>query len=320
MAVTDTAVPDETLERELAEQTGAEYRSVRDGLGLDEVLDGADVVFTNFATLGPQELARLAPGAVVVRYGVGVDNVDLAAAARLGVRVTNVPDYGADVVADHAATLAGLAVRRVMTLDRRMRAGEQPIAAEAGRIRSFAALTVGLVGAGRIARLVGRRLAAFGARIVAADPYADAEALAAEGLTLVDVETLLAEADVISLHAPLTDETRHLLDDATLARVRPGVVVVNTARGGLVDTDALLRALDAGRVAVAALDVTEPEPLPADHPLRTHPNVVLTPHSAFYAEESMARLQSLAVDEGRRALAGEPLRSPVPLPDTGGAR
>ena len=121
---------------------------------------------------------------------------------------------------------------------------------------------------------------------------------------------------MISLHAPLTDDTHHLLDDDAFAAMRRGVHVINTARGGLVDSAALLRALDAGIVAGAALDVTDPEPLPKDAPLRARPEVILTPHVAFYSVESMARLQRLAVDEGRRALAGEPLRCPVPLPGT----
>jgi D-3-phosphoglycerate dehydrogenase len=303
IAVTDTAVADDSLERALAEELGAEYRR-----GLE--LDGADVVLTNFTPLGREELSRLAGGAVVIRYGVGVDNVDLAAAAAEGVRVCNVPDYGANVVADHAVMLAMMLVRRIREFDAALHRGEEPDADAFGAIPSMESRTIGLVGAGRIARMAAARFQAFGCATIAFDPLADA----VEGIRLVPWNELLAESDIVSLHAPLGDDTRHLLDDDAFAAMRRGVHVVNTARGGLIDHDALLRALDAGIVAGAALDVTEPEPLPADAPLRSRPEVILTPHVAFYSSESMQRLQRLAVDEARRALAGEPLRSPVSLP------
>ena len=315
VAVTDTAVGREDLERALADEFGATYNSCTDGLDIEECLKNADVIFTNFAPLGRDLLSLASPGAAVIRYGVGVDNVDLEAAAESGLRVANVPDYGANVVADHAALLTGMLVRRVPQFDRRMHQGAEPAADEFGEVRSLESLTVGLVGAGRIAQLTATRLRAFGLRVIAADPFADEETLASQGIRLVDNDELFASSDVISLHAPLTVQTEHLLDDDAFAHMREGVFVVNTARGGLIDTDALVRALDSGRVAGAALDVTEPEPLPPDSTLRTRDNVILTPHVAFYSAESMARLQTLAVDEGRRVLRGEPLRSPVPLPD-----
>jgi len=308
IAVTDTAVGDDGLERALAEETGAEYRRA-DELGA--ALDGADVVLTNFAPLGPGELGRLAADAVVIRYGVGVDNVDLAAAAGAGVRVCNVPDYGANVVADHAVMLAAMLVRRVRDFDAALHRGEEPDPGDFGPIPSLESRTVGLVGAGRIAQLTAARFHAFGCRTVAFDPFADAGDLAPQEIELVPWERLLDRSDIISLHAPLTDDTHHLLDDAAFAAMRRGVHVVNTARGALVDSDALVRALDAGIVAGAALDVTDPEPLPTDAPLRSRPEVILTPHVAFYSTESMDRLQRLAVDEARRALAGEPLRCEV---------
>jgi D-3-phosphoglycerate dehydrogenase / 2-oxoglutarate reductase len=314
VAVTDTSVGNEDLERALAAEVGATYNSCSDGLDLATCLADAEVVFTNFAPLGHAELSRVARGSVVIRYGVGVDNVDLAAAAELGLRVANVPDYGANVVADHAALLAGMLVRRIPRFDRAMHEGAEPDAAEFGEVRSLESLTVGLVGAGRIAQLTAARMQAFGLRVIASDPFADEADLAARGIALTDLATLLRGSDVISLHAPLTSDTHHLLDDAAFAVMRDGVFIVNTARGALIDAAALVAALDAGRVAGAALDVTDPEPLPADSTLRSHDNVILTPHVAFYSTESMARLQRLAVEEARRALRGEPLRSPVPLP------
>jgi D-3-phosphoglycerate dehydrogenase / 2-oxoglutarate reductase len=315
VAVTDTAVPDETLERAMADELGATYHSCADGLDVSACLTDADVVFTNFVPLGRDELSLVRTGAAVIRYGVGVDNVDLTAAAELGLHVANVPDYGANVVADHAALLTGMLVRRIPRFDRRMHEGATPDPAEFGPVRSLESLTVGLVGAGRIAQLTAARLQAFGLTVIAADPFADQAVLASQDIRLTSLDDLLSSSDVISLHAPLTADTTHLLDDAAFAAARDGVFVVNTARGGLVDTDALVRALDSGRVAGAALDVTDPEPLPDDSTLRTRDNVILTPHVAFYSAESMVRLQSLAVEEARRALRGEALRSPVPLPE-----
>lgn len=317
MVVTDAVEAGDDLERQLAAQEGARFRRWDGSSDLGEMLAGSDVVFTNFAPLDRTALARLATGAVVIRYGVGVDNVDLAAAADHGVRVCNVPDYGTDVVADHAAMLALLLVRRVRQFDAAMQQGQHPVAATFGPIPSLGSLTVGLVGAGRIAQLTARRLRAFGCRTIAQDPYADPARLSAEHLGLVGWDELLSTSDVVSLHAPLTAQTHHLFDDTAFAALRPGAFLVNTARGGLVDTQALTRALSGGRLAGAALDVTEPEPLPAQHPLRSLPEVILTPHVAFYSAQSVARLQALAVEEGRRALRGEQLRCPVPLPATG---
>jgi len=308
IAVTDTAVGDDGLERALAEETGAEYRRA-DELGA--ALDGADVVFTNFAPLGPGELGRLAADAVVIRYGVGVDNVDLAAAAGAGVRVCNVPDYGANVVADHAVMLAAMLVRRVRDFDAALHRGEEPDPGDFGPIPSLESRTVGLVGAGRIAQLTAARFHAFGCRTVAFDPFAHAGDLARQEIELVPWEQLLAGSDIISLHAPLTDDTHHLLDDAAFAAMRRGVHVVNTARGALVDSDALVRALDAGIVAGAALDVTDPEPLPADDPLLDAPNLLVVPHIGSATAGTRAKMAAMAVDNLLAALDDRPMPHPA---------
>jgi len=318
IAVTDTAVPDDSLERQLAEQEEATYRHWDGNADVAATLDGAQLVFTNFVELGAAELGRLSDGAVVVRYGIGVDNIDLDAAAAAGITVCNVPDYGANVVADHASMLALMLVRRVQDFDRALHRGAEPTPTEFGPVPSMESRTVGLVGAGRIAQLVARRLQTFGCTTLAYDPYVTSQELSAQQIQPVAWSELLTRTDILSLHVPLTASTQHLLDAAAFATIRRGAYLINTARGGLVDHAALVRALDAGQLAGAALDVTEPEPLPPDHPLRSRPDVILTPHVAFHSIESMARLQTLAVDEGRRALRGEPLRSPVPLPGPDG--
>lgn len=277
------------------------------------VTAGADAVLVQYAPITRAVLAGLAPGATVVRYGIGYDNIDVVAARELGVRVAAVPDYGVDTVADHATALLLSAMRRVVIFDRALRERRRWVdPGSVGPVPSLGSSTVGLIGTGRIGTAVARRLAGFGTTMVAFDPYADQAVAAEAGVRLVALDELLAISDAVSLHAPLTPETHHIIDAAALARLRPTAVLVNTARGPLVDTVALAEALASGRLAAAALDVVDPEPLPADSPLWDAPNLVLTPHVSFYSIESLVRLEALAAQEAERALRGEPLRCPVP--------
>ncbi|SDU93808.1 D-3-phosphoglycerate dehydrogenase [Microlunatus sagamiharensis] len=320
--VTDHAFVETAHEAAAAQGVGAAFavHQCAEAAETTEVVRDADVVFVNFAPIGAEQLAAMAPGATVIRYGVGYDNVDVEAAHRLGVQVANVPDYGVDTVADHAAALLLSLLRRIPLYDRGIRGSTWVAPGDAGPVPSFATTTVGLLGAGRIACSLADRLRPFGFRLLAHDPYADADVVATHGLTLVDRDTLLAESHAISLHLPVTPETRHLVDADLLARVRRGCVVVNTARGALVDEAALAEALVDGRVGGAGLDVFDPEPLAADSPLRSAPNALFTPHAAFYSETSLDNLQRLAAEEAVRAARGEPLRcpvTPVGRPDAG---
>ncbi|NAZ87991.1 C-terminal binding protein [Kineococcus indalonis] len=313
VVVTDHAFPAVERERAVAERAGAEFSQHRCRTEAEtaQALTGADVALVNFAPVTAAVLAAMAPGATVVRYGVGVDNVDLDAARAAGVAVANVPDYGSDTVADHATACLLALLRKLPAYDRAVREEGWIQPAALSPLPGSRSTTVGLVGTGRIGSAVAARLAPFGFTVLAHDPFADPAALAARGIVAVGLEELLERSHAISLHLPLTDATRHLLDDAALARVRRGAVLVNTARGGLVDTGALVRALQDGRLGAAALDVTEPEPLPADSPLRRLPGVLLTPHAAYFSDDSVADLQRLAAEEVERALAGRPLRCRV---------
>jgi D-3-phosphoglycerate dehydrogenase len=315
VVVTDQAFGGVERERAVAERHGCSFEEHRltqeQEQETAEAVAGARVVFVNFAPMTRPVLAALAPGAVVIRYGIGVDNVDLEAARELGVTVCNVPDYGADTVADHTVALLLAVLRRLDVYTQAIRGDGWIEPARAGAIRGFAESTVGLIGTGRIGRAVAARLAPFGFRIIAHDPFVDPARLAAAGITALGLEELLAGADAVSLHAPLTPANRHLLDAERLALLRPSAVVVNTSRGPLVDQDALAAALREGRLAGAGLDVFEEEPLPAASPLRGLPNVLLTPHAAFYSDTSLANLQRLAAEEADRALAGQALRCQV---------
>jgi D-3-phosphoglycerate dehydrogenase len=268
----------------------------------DARLADADVVLVREAPLPAERIARLDRCRAIVRYGVGVDNIDLEAAAARGIYVANVPDYGTHEVAEHALALILATVRRIAQRDRAVRAGAWGVGAREP-IARLAGSTLGLIGFGRIAEALWRKTAGLGVRATLA--YDPLRAALPDGVRPVDLDTLLAESDVISLHAPLTDATRHLLNEERLGHVRRGAVLVNTARGGLIDEAALLAALDDGRLRAAGLDTFEEEPLPEGHPLRARPQVVLTDHAGWYSDASLQELQHGAAIEAARVLRGE---------------
>lgn len=313
MVITDHAFAGEQFERDAAGDLGADFavfQANTEEQAIEAVRD-ADIALVNFAPMTESVLQHMNPGAVVVRYGIGYDNVDLDAARTHGIRVCNVPDYGADTVADHAVTVTLALIRKIQLFSRALAAGDWPSATELAPIRSMAETTVGLLGTGRIGMAVANRLRPFGFEVIAYDPYANPAIAAERGVTLVELDELFRRSHVLSLHAPATPETTGIISAENLAKLPTGAFLVNTSRGALVDQDAVLAALDNGQLAGVALDVFVPEVLPVDHPLRTHPHTVLTPHAAFYSEQSLRDLQRLAAEEALRAGRGEPLRCQV---------
>ncbi len=260
----------------------------------------ADVVLVRESPVSRRVIEGMTRCQAIIRYGIGVDNIDQVAARAQGIRVANVPDYGTDEVSSHAVALALAVGRRIGLHDAEVRAGRwstgvlQPMVRWRGR-------TLGLVGFGRIARMTLEKLRGFGfGRVLVYDPNADLPA----GVERADVDQVCAQADVISLHAPLNDNTRHLINAQRLALMRPTAIVINTARGGLVDTDALYETLKARRILGAGLDVFEHEP-PGDHPIFGLDNVTVTNHMGWYSEESMRELQLKTAEEAVRVLRGE---------------
>ena len=280
-----------------------------------EALHGADVALVNFAPITDAVLSGMNAGAVLVRYGIGYDNIDLEAADRYGISVCNVPDYGGDTVADHAVTLALMLTRKILHFDRVLGAGDWISPPALAPILASAQTTVGLLGCGRIGFAVARRLRPFGFKVIAFDPFAQPDAAAAHGITLVSLDELFRQSNLISIHAPATTDTHKVVNAGNLAKMRPGSFIVNTSRGALVDQDAVLDALASGRLAGVGLDVFDPEPMPVDHGLRFHPNAILTPHAAFYSEQSLQNLQRLASEEALRAGRGETLRCLINDPE-----
>jgi D-3-phosphoglycerate dehydrogenase len=248
-------------------------------------------------------MAKMPKCRIIARYGIGVDTIDLEAATRAGIIVTNNPTYCIEEVAEHTMALLLACARKVAFYDRMVRAGKwevppgKPIYRLAGR-------TLGLVGFGNIARQVAVRAAAFGMRVLYADPFVKERQFDSPG-EKVELNALLAESDFVSLHPPLTPDTRRMMNDAAFSKMKPSAFLVNCARGPVVDTEALVRALDAKKIAGCALDTTDPEPLPDPHPLRGRENVIVAPHVAWYSEQAMAGLQAGAPGEVRRVLSGE---------------
>lgn len=313
VVVTDAPFEDLNGERAVARHHEAKFEVFQCKSEQEAVaaVAGADVVMVTHMQVTSAVLEALAPNAVVVRYGVGVDNIDIDRAHQLGVRVACVPDYGSETVADHASAAILSLMRRLPMYDKAVRDEGWPDLATFAPIPDLSRSTVGLVGWGRIGQAVHARLAAFGFSFLAHAPGADQEEAERKGVELVGLDELLAKADAVTLHVPLLPSTRHLISAQTLGLMKVNAVLVNTARGGLIDSAALDAALRAGTIAGAALDVFEEEPLPEESPLRSAPNLLLTPHAAFYSDDSLARLQRSAADELDRALAGRPLRCPV---------
>jgi D-3-phosphoglycerate dehydrogenase len=312
--VTDYTFASLDRERHLAEAAGATFEAhqCRTASDVADAVRGADVALVQFAPFTDAAAAAMTPGGTVVRYGVGYDNVDVAAARNHRIAVAYVPDYCVDEVADHTAALLLAMLRRLPVFDDSVRAGRWQAVKVAESLPAFGESTVGFLGFGRIGKAVKDRLAGFRFRFLAFDPFLSREAAAANGVESVSLDELLARSDALSLHAPLTDATRHVLGKAAFAKMKRTAVVVNSSRGNLVDESALADALATGVIRAAALDVFEREPLPFESPLRSAPNLILTPHVAWYSDGSLDRLQTLAGEEAARALRGEALRRPVP--------
>jgi D-3-phosphoglycerate dehydrogenase len=266
-----------------------------------EAVRDADIALVRESPVSRRAIEGMAHGKAVIRYGIGVDNIDQQAARERQIYVANVPDYGIDEVSTQTVALALAVVRRVLLHDREVRQGRWSTGVLAPMYR-LRGRTLGLVGYGRIARMTHEMLSGFGVGAVLAH---DPRAVLPAGVQAASIDDICRRADLISLHTPLTAETRHLIDARRIALMRPTAIVVNTARGGLVDLDALASALGDGRLLGAGLDVFEHEPPDPDHPLFALPNVVVTNHIGWYSEEAMRDVQRMAAEEAVRVLNGQ---------------
>ena len=315
VVVTDYTFPRLEQEEAAAIGAGAEFSAHQCKSAEDVVkaVKGADVVAVQFAPFGAEAAQAMVPGGTVIRYGVGYDNIDLAAAKSAGLKVGFVPDYCADEVADHTAAAALTLLRKLVPLDASVRRGEWAAVANAKPLKPFSETTFGFFGMGQIGRAVLARLKGFGFQFMVTDPGLDAAQAQDLGVTLTDADTLLRQSDILSLHAPGTPQTIGFFNAKRLATMQPHAMIINSARGQLIVEDDLAKALSDGVIAGAALDVFETEPLPAESPLRDAPNLLLTPHAAWFSDAAIDRLQGLVAQDILRALAGDPPRKQVQL-------
>jgi len=294
-------------ERKAFEALGADLL-LRKARTEDEIIGlcrAADIVLLEAAgtPLTARVIDTLENCRAIIKYSVGYENVDLAAASRRGIVVANAAEFCTEEVSDHTVALLLACVRRILSLDRRVRDGGWDEPGPTRRMRRVRNLILGLVGMGRIGRAVVRKMSGFQMRILVSDPYLAAPSLET-GVELVTMERLLRESDLISIHAPLTPATRGLIGEAEFRSMKPSAILVNTSRGAVVDQDALVRALREHRIAGAALDVVVKEPLPGGDPLRGLHNVILTAHTAARSEDSYAHARAIVLDSVQAILRG----------------
>ena len=306
VAVADSPFPSLDPAKEALSRVDAELKMAAEPTpdGILAVARDADAVLVTYAKITGEMIGEMKTCKSIGRFGIGVDNIDIAAATAAGIVVTYVPDYCFDEVSDHAMALLLDLARKVSFSNSLVQGGrwEMPAVAPLYRLRGR---TLGLVGLGNIPQMVVPKAQAFGLKVVAFDPYIAKDKADGLGVELMELDALLATSDYVSVHAPLTPETKHLIGAEAFKKMKPTALLVNTARGPLVDTDALAVALDKGEIGGAALDVVPVEPLPADSPLLNRDNLILTPHTAFYSVDALLDLQSKAAQDVARVLAGE---------------
>jgi D-3-phosphoglycerate dehydrogenase len=270
----------------------------------------ADAVLVTYAKLDGALIKQLTRCKAIGRFGLGVDNIDLPAAREQGISVNYVPDYCIHEVSDHAMAMLLALARKIPFSNSLVQAGRWEMPAVVP-IRRLAGQVLGLIGFGNIPRAVAPKAKAFGLSVVTYDPYAPKSVMEAAGVRSLSLDELLATSDFVSVHAPLMPATRGLLNAAAFAKMKTGALIVNTARGPLIDEEALIAALDSGQVGGAALDVVTVEPLPKDSKLVGRDNVILTPHTGFYSIEALAELQTKCAADVARVLSGEAPVYPV---------
>ncbi len=313
--VTDYTFPNLEPEQKALAKVGASIKGFQSKTEAEVIANiaGSKVVIAQFAPITKKVLASLVDNATVIRYGVGVDNIDLQAAKELGVKVAYVPDYCMDEVANHTVAMLLSLMRALPIIDKGIRDNRWDGISMAKPLVPLKEAKIGLIGLGRIGTEVVKRLKVFGSTINVYDPYLSSEKATEIGVNLITLEELFISSDAISLHSPLNEQTKYIINTESLGKMKPNAVIVNAARGGLIDTEALIEALKNKAIRAAALDVFEQEPLPADSELKKLDNVLLSPHLAWYSDSAIERLQRLAGEEAARAVVGESLRCPYPL-------
>src|SRR4026208_61150 len=311
VAVADSVFPNLDPATKVLSEIGAALKLAADSSpeSVMKLAADADAMLVTYAKINADMIRQMKKVRIISRFGIGVDNVDLDAATEKGIVVTKVPDYCIDEVSDHAMALLLTAARKIPLANDQVHSGtrKMPNVVPIHRLRGS---VVGLVGFGRVPQLVAPKAKSFGMRVVAFDPYVPAEVFKSLGVEKVELDDLLKMSDYVSIHSPLTPETKGLFNADAAAKMKKGSYVGNTARGPIIDEAALAAAIDSGHIAGAALAVMTTEP-PTGSPLIGKRNVIITPHTSFYSEESLVELQTKASQEVANVLTGKPARNPV---------
>jgi D-3-phosphoglycerate dehydrogenase len=315
VAITDYTFPDLSFEEAVLRPAGVEivsFKEKRPPAEVAELVREADAVIAQFASVNADVVNAMTKAKAIVRYGIGFDNVDCNAARERGIAVCNIPDYCIDEVADHTLAFILAITRQVVPNALEMRAGKWGLATPVSAMAALKHLTIGIVGFGRIGREVVRRLLAFKARVLVFDPVVPVAEIEKSGaLAAASFEQLLAESDVVSPHCPSTPKTKQLFNAGAFAKMKAGSIFINVGRGDLADSAAVTAALQSGHLGGAALDVFDPEPIPADHPIRTMPNVILASHIASASPPAVKTLRETAARIALQAVRGEALPNVV---------
>ena len=307
IVVTDYEFPDLSPEEAVAARAGYMLtpKQCRSEEELIAACHDADGIINQYALMTSRVIDSLKKCKIISRYGIGLNTIDVPAATARGIYVANVPDGSLEEVSDHAIALLLSVSRGIAKFNAAVKSGKwdytvvKPLYRTRGR-------TLGLLSFGKIPQRVARKMASFGVRIIAHDPFPDAARAAELGVELVDLATLCRQSDYLSLHVPLTDATQHMMGAAQFALMKPTAILINTARGPVVDEAALIEALASGRIAGAGLDVFEKEPIDRNHPFMSMDNVVLSSHAAWYSEDSEFEIRSKATQNVVDVLQGRP--------------
>lgn len=309
--VTDYTWPSTEPEAKILAEVGASLLIAENGSEqeLVKLAPQADAILTCFAHVTPKVVQAGKKLQVIGRYGIGVDNIAVDEATKLGIPVTNVPAYCLDEVSEHALAFMFALARHVCSYDSAVRGGNWELKTGMPMFR-MSGRTLGIMGFGKIGQTLAAKARGLGFKLIAYDPFLPAHVFGQHQTESVTLDELFSRSDFISVHMPLTADTRHMVNQDLLRKMKPTAFIVNTSRGGVIDQSALLLALQEGWIAGAGLDVFEPERLPPDHPLLHAPNLLATPHVAFYSEESVVELEIKAAENVAAILSG---RRPGPV-------
>jgi D-3-phosphoglycerate dehydrogenase / 2-oxoglutarate reductase len=303
VVLTDNIFPDLDIERELLDKAGADLIEIKNGIGLEKEVEDADAVINTYAQVPAELIGKMEKCKLIIRNGIGVNTIDVDACNKKGIMVANIPTYCLDEVATHAMALLLALNRKILPLDKSVHGGTWDVK-KATPVYALPEKTLGLVGFGKIPRMVHEKAKAFGMKVIIFDPYVSKEDAANAGARKVEIQELIAESDYISIHCPLTPETRGMFNYEAFCSMKKTAYIINTARGPIVNEPDLARALEEGEIAGAGLDVLMKDEVSLDNPLLKFDNVIITPHAAWYSEESIVRRRVQTVESVIEVLQG----------------